>query len=433
LLRLKNNREQILFNMLENEAPFDSRHPLSKSRVCLVSYTWKDEKGRASHIAGPPQDLYRYLKPRAKEVVFIEQPQSYCPDITPTMTVCENGVEKKPIRFPMFWFPYNKARADIQHTPFPYVIFKIREVLSTAYFLIRLRRRFDLYVGVEAVNAIIGLWLRRFRVVKRVVYDVIDYSPQRFDNSKLNWIFHFMDRYCAHRADWAWVQSGRVEPMRLELGARDDQICPHILKRSGFGTDVSSLKVDSKENFDPYRLVYVGGLHPTDGVDCLVEAMPRILEKVPKARLVIVGDGIDAPKLRGRAKELGLEKNIKFTGLIGNPTEVEDLLASCALGIVPYRKDHLSLKHFNDPSKPRLYLGCGLPVIITDVPEVAKDIHQRKAGLIIDWTPSALADAVVSLLTDQAKLAEYRSNSLQMAEDFTWDRIFSNVFSQMGY
>ncbi len=419
--------------MLNNETPFDSSHPLAKTRVCLVSYTWKDEKGRPSHLAGPPQDLYRYLKSRAKEVVFIEQPQSYCPDITPTMTVCENGVEKKAIRFPMFWFPYKKGRADIQLTPFPYVVFKIREILSTGYFLLRLRRRFDLYVGVEAVNAIIGIWLRRFRIVKRMVYDVIDYSPERFYSAKLNWIFHAMDRYCVRRADWAWVQSGRIEPMRLKLGARADQICPQILKPSGFGADVSSLKVDSKENFNPHQLVFVGTLHHRDGVDCLVEAMPRILEKVPKATLIIVGDGDEMQKLCDRVRDLGLKKNIEFMGLIGNSTEVEDLLASSALGIVPYRKDALSLKHFNDPSKPRLYLGCGLPVIITDVPEVAREIHQRKAGLIIDWTPEALADAVLSLLTDQAKLAEFRANSLKMAEDYTWDHIFSDVFRQMGY
>jgi len=419
--------------MPENETPFDSRHPLAKIRVCMVSYTWKDEKGRPSHIAGPPQDLYRYLKSRAKEVVFIEQPQSYCTDITPTMTVCLNGVEQKPIRFPMFWFPYNTARADIQQTPFPYIAFKVRDVLSTAYFMLRLGKRFDLYVGVEAVNAIMGIWLRRFKVAKKVVYDVIDYSPKRFDNAKLNEIFHAMDRYCVHGADWAWVQSDRIEPMRLELGAKGDQICPHILKPSGFGTDISRVRVDSKKKNDPHRLVYVGALHPTDGVDCLVEAMPQILEKVPKAKLVIVGDGIDAPKLRDRVQDLGLKENIEFMGTIGNPVEIENLLASCALGIVPYRKDNLSLKHFNDPSKPRLYLGCGLPVVITDVPEVAKEIHQRKAGLVIDWSPAALAEAVVSLLTDQAKLAKFRSNSLRMAEDFTWDKIFSDVFSQMGY
>ena len=419
--------------MPENETPFDSRHPLAKTRVCIVSYTWKDEKGRPSHLGGPPQDLYRYLKTRAKEVVFIEQPQSYCHDITPTMTVCLNGVEQKPIRFPMFWFPYNTARADIQQTPLPYIAFKIRDVLSTAYFMLRLGRRFDLYVGVEAINAIMGIWLRRFKVAKQVVYDVIDYSPKRFDNAKLNGIFHAMDRYCAHRSDWAWVQSDRVKPMRLKLGAKADRICAHILKLSGFGDDVSCLKVDSKENFDPYRLIFVGTIHPTDGVDCLVEAMPRILEKVPQAKLTIVGYGNDFPKLRDRVQDMGLNNNIEFMGLIGNPAEVEGLLASSALGIVPYKKDDLSLKHFNDPSKPRLYLGCGLPMIITDVPEVAKEIHRRKAGLIIDWTPAALADAVVSLLTDQAKLAEFRANSLKMAEDFTWDKIFSDVFSQMGY
>ena len=180
------------------------------------------------------------------------------------------------------------------------------------------------------------------------------------------------------------------------------------------------------------QLVYVGALHPTDGVDCLVEAMPKIVAQVPGTKLIIVGDGIEATKLKARTREMNLEKNIQFLGTIGNPSEVERILLSSAIGIVPYRQDKLSLKYYNDPSKPRLYLGCSLPVIITDVPEVAEEIDRRRAGICIEWSSSALAEAAVSLLKDKHLLAEYRSNSLVMAQDFTWDRIFDSVFYQMN-
>jgi glycosyltransferase involved in cell wall biosynthesis len=417
--------------MTEDTKPFDSSHPLSETWICLVSYTWRDEKGLASHIAGPPQDLYKYLKTRAKGVVFIEQPQSYCPDITPTMTICEEGLEKKIVRFPMLWFPYKNARADIQQSPLPYVVFKVRDILSTLYFLLLLRRTFDFYIGVEAVNTIIGLWLQKLRIVGKVVYDVIDYSPQRFENKKLNKIFHSMDRYCVHRASWSWVQSRRTKPMRIKLGASPDKIGPHILKPSGYGGDPSMIRFSSTDNFNPYQIVYVGAIHPTDGVDCLIESMPHILKKIPKANLIVVGDGIDAPKLLSRVQQLKVENNVKFLGTIGDPKKVEDLLLSSAIGIAPYKKDVLSLKYFNDPSKPRLYLGCGLPVIITDVPEVAKEIHDRKAGISIAWDPVSLSDAAISLLTDKSLLNEYRANSLEMAKGFTWDSIFNKIFSQM--
>src|SRR3989344_3727201 len=46
-------------------------------------------------------------------------------------------------------------------------------------------RRYDLFIGLEAVNAIAGILLRKLGIVKTVVYYVSDYSPDRY---KPKWV-----------------------------------------------------------------------------------------------------------------------------------------------------------------------------------------------------------------------------------------------------
>ena len=64
------------------------------------------------------------------------------------------------------------------------------------------------------------------------------------------------------------------------------------------------------------------------------------------------------------------------------------------MGIAPYVPDPNSFTWYADPGKPKVYLGCGIPVIITKVPEVAFEISKRKAGIAINYDSHELSEAI---------------------------------------
>ena len=81
-------------------------------------------------------------------------------------------------------------------------------------------------------------------------------------------------------------------------------------------------------------------------------------------------------------------------GYIESHEEIEEIVAKCRVGIAPYVPDPNSFTWYADPGKPKVYLGCGIPVIITKVPEVAFEISKRKAGIAINYNSHELSEAI---------------------------------------
>ena len=62
------------------------------------------------------------------------------------------------------------------------------------------------------------------------------------------------------------------------------------------------------------RVVFVGALEFTKGVDVLLDAWPVVLAQVPRAELVIAGDGTMDAALRRRVSRLGISTSVEFVG-----------------------------------------------------------------------------------------------------------------------
>jgi glycosyltransferase involved in cell wall biosynthesis len=61
-------------------------------------------------------------------------------------------------------------------------------------------------------------------------------------------------------------------------------------------------------------LLYVGRLLKAKCVDQLLSVLAQVRERVPAARLAIVGEGPERGKLEAMARELGLEEAVQFAG-----------------------------------------------------------------------------------------------------------------------
>jgi glycosyltransferase involved in cell wall biosynthesis len=76
-----------------------------------------------------------------------------------------------------------------------------------------------------------------------------------------------------------------------------------------------------------------------------------------------------------------------------------------------------------------MYMTCGVPVVITDVPPIAKEIAAHNAGIVVAYDKAELANAVVQILADDERLTEYRRNAGALAHKYNWVDIFSRAFS----
>jgi glycosyltransferase involved in cell wall biosynthesis len=112
-------------------------------------------------------------------------------------------------------------------------------------------------------------------------------------------------------------------------------------------------------------LVYAGRLSHEKAVDVLIDAVGRLPES---ARLVIAGDGPDAPGLRARAERVAPGR-IEFVGRLPNSGVVE-LLRSAVAACVPSRW------YENQPLSVLEAFAAGVPVVgtaIGGIPELIDD------------------------------------------------------------
>jgi glycosyltransferase involved in cell wall biosynthesis len=150
-------------------------------------------------------------------------------------------------------------------------------------------------------------------------------------------------------------------------------------------------------------VICLGRICRAKGQDFLVEAWPRVLGRVPEARLVLVGDGEDAEALRGRAGE-----GIVFAGL---RSDVADWLAAADVVAAPSRWEGMSFAMLET-------MASGRSLVMTDVPGARDALGADAAGIVPRGDARLLAAAIIERLLDPALAAAEGSAARARVERF---------------
>lgn len=366
-----------------------------------------------SHILfeGHAQELENFLSKRCREVMFIGHPFSNATWKSSFVRIYKSGNLKFKIEGP--------------EVKGPELFLFIKDFLLTFYFIFKYNKKFDIFIGLDPLNALAGILLKKIGIVRIVIFYVIDYVPIRFKNALLNGIYHFIDRFCVYHADYTWNLTASMIEARAKRGINktNQMVVPT-------GTNYDRIKHLLGEEVDKTSIIFVSHLRKGQGIELILEAMPIVVKRIPTAKLIIIGTGPLEDYFRSEVKKRYLDKNIIFLGY-KNHGEIEKIIPKCRVGIAPYVPDPNSFTWYADPSKPKVYLGCGVPVIITKVPEIAFEIEKRGAGIAINYDKHELANAIIKLLTDDELYRQCRKNALKFAAEYTWTNIFYNAFSQI--
>ncbi|MGW2016336.1 glycosyltransferase [Streptomyces sp. NPDC001927] len=132
-------------------------------------------------------------------------------------------------------------------------------------------------------------------------------------------------------------------------------------------------------------VVCVGRLCRQKGQDVLLAAWPAVLEQVPTARLVLVGDGPDGERLRAAAPP-----SVRFTG---NVDDTAPWYRAADLVVLPSRWEGMALA-------PLEAMASGRPVVVSDVDGARESLPpgHEPLCLVPPEDPAALATAVGRLL-----------------------------------
>jgi len=177
-------------------------------------------------------------------------------------------------------------------------------------------------------------------------------------------------------------------------------------------------------------LLTFGLLSPDKGIEHVIDALPAILARHPQTIYMILGATHPHVKeehgeayriaLEGRARRLGVDANVIFHDRFVGENELGELLSAADIYITPY------LKPEQITSGTLAYaVGAGKAVISTPY-SYASELLADDRGILVPWRDAgAIANAVTTLLGDDAVRAGYSERAAAFGREMVWSRVAS--------
>ena len=174
-------------------------------------------------------------------------------------------------------------------------------------------------------------------------------------------------------------------------------------------------------------ILYQGSLNMGRGLELAIEAM----KKVDDAILVIAGKGDIYQKLKSWVTNKSLEDRVVFLGRL-SPGQLKTLTPMAAIGISI--EEDLGLNYrFTLPNKLFDYIQAGIPVLVSDLPEMKKIVETYKIGIVLKTrTPEFLAKSINFML--QKTKENWRVQLNKAAEELVWEKEevkLKNIFDHL--
>ncbi len=143
-------------------------------------------------------------------------------------------------------------------------------------------------------------------------------------------------------------------------------------------------------------VVFAGRLAPEKGVDVLLDAWPRLVARVPGARLCLMGSGGEEARLREQAHALRIEDSVRFTGGVD---DVAPYVRVADVAVLPSRSEGMPVALLEA-------MSCAVPVVATRVGGSAEVLDDGVTGQLVPVeSPQALAAAMAEALLERAPAA----------------------------
>lgn len=167
------------------------------------------------------------------------------------------------------------------------------------------------------------------------------------------------------------------------------------------------------------HVLFVGRLEPRKGVDVLIRAMPIVQQRVPTARLVIVGDGPDRAALTSLARTIGVD--VQFAGHVDDERlaaclQTSDVVCSPALGGESFGIVLLEA------------MACGKPIVASRIDGYAGLLETVDCAVMVPpKSVDALAGALASLLEDEPRRVALGARGPAAAQPYDWRAVAARL------
>lgn len=165
----------------------------------------------------------------------------------------------------------------------------------------------------------------------------------------------------------------------------------------------------------------IGSLNIQKDTITLVKAMPKILKKLPTAKLVLVGSGPLKYMLQKVAKKLKIEDKVIFTGSV---KDISSILQILTVFVLPSRSEAFGISILEA-------MRANVPVVATRVGGIPEVVTNNQNGILIEPNNhKLLASTIIRLLHDKKLQHKLVKNGAETIKKFSITKMV-NATSQL--
>lgn len=162
-------------------------------------------------------------------------------------------------------------------------------------------------------------------------------------------------------------------------------------------------------------ILYLGRLKEYKSIDVLIKAFKSVLNRIPQARLMVVGTGEEAFKLRQLSEDLGIGQAVEFTGRVDEERKIS-LLQKAWVFVNPSFIEGWGITTIEANA-------CAVPVIAADVPGLQDSVRNPHTGYLVKHGDyEAFAGKIIELIENPQLRISMGNQALLWARNFDWSK-----------
>lgn len=302
-----------------------------------------------------------------------------------------------------------------------YAIYKLRKLLKA-----------EKYDKISSNTSLAGLIVRfsaMFLKDRPKIYHIVHGYHFSLNQGLKKYIYLVPEKLTAHVSDHVMVMNNEDCLM-----AQKYKLFRHKLHNiDGIGINRNRFKSITAEEKrmlrscmgladEDFVLVYVAEFSKRKNQQLLIKAFAHCSLK--DCTLLLAGDGKELEKCKRLAEKLNQSSHIRFLGFVD---DVPSLLAACDVAVSTSRSEGL-------PFNVIEAMGCGLPVIASDIKGHRELVEHGRTGLLFEsGNMYKLAECMISLYTANFEqknlLREYGSAGAQKAEKYALEHVLPEIMN----
>lgn len=231
-----------------------------------------------------------------------------------------------------------------------------------------------------------------------------------------NYFIRLSRKILLDRADAILALTSDMQKKLEKITSRNVLVVPNGIEL----TDLNAHTLGVKNEVDEKQIIFVGSLYLVKGVQYLIRAMEIILNQIPNAQLILVGDGYDRINLEKLTTELQLERCVKFIGRVDHQ-QVSYHLSLADVFVLPSLSEGF-------PNVLLEAMAFGLPIVasrIGGIPDIIEDgIH---GYLVEPKDVLGIAEKVLKILADESLSRKFSIKNRNEVERYNYSGILEKL------